>query len=78
MIRSVFRVIEYGEGNDGYLLRAEVWFFVFDATLMANVMLLFNAVHPSSISTLVRAEEVGKDAPEMTNSVAYQEGGERV
>ena len=52
MIRSVFRVVEYVQGNDGYLLRTEVWFYIFDATLMAAVMLLFNIVHPSTISKL--------------------------
>ena len=57
MIRSVFRVVEYVQGSDGYLLRTEVWFYIFDATLMALVMLLFNVVHPSTIKTLSNGQE---------------------
>lgn len=52
LVRSVFRVVEYLGGNDGYLLRHEVFLYVFDATLMVLVMVLFNWVHPSEITTL--------------------------
>jgi hypothetical protein len=49
MIRSIFRIIEYGQGNSGYLLSTEVFIYVFDATLMFLVMVLFNLRHPSAI-----------------------------
>ncbi|KAL8870446.1 MAG: hypothetical protein Q9174_003515 [Haloplaca sp. 1 TL-2023] len=49
MIRSVFRVAEYVQGDRGYLLRRELWLYIFDAALMASVMLLFNIVHPSKV-----------------------------
>lgn len=52
MIRSVFRVIEYLQGNNGYLLRHEVFLYIFDALLMFIVMALFNWIHPSEITTL--------------------------
>jgi hypothetical protein len=60
MIRSVFRVIEYLNGNDGYLLRHEVFLYVFDAILMAGVMVLFNFVHPSEITELMKTQISGE------------------
>ena len=57
MVRSVFRVVEYVQGNDGYLLRNEIWLYIFDATLMAGVMLMFNLIHPKLISTIATGED---------------------
>ena len=53
LIRSVFRAIEYIMGNDGYLLRNEVYLYVFDAVLMLAVMVLFNFIHPSEVKALL-------------------------
>jgi hypothetical protein len=50
LVRSLFRVIEYLQGNGGYLLRHEVFLYVFDATLMLGVMVLFNWIHPSEVT----------------------------
>lgn len=49
MIRSIFRTVEYAMGNNGYLLRHEVFLYVFDGLLMFAVMLLFNFIHPSEL-----------------------------
>jgi hypothetical protein len=49
-VRSVFRVAEYIQGEDGYLLSTEVYLYAFDAALMLVVMMLFNVVHPSQIT----------------------------
>jgi hypothetical protein len=49
MIRSVFRVVEYLQGFDGYLLSHEVYLYVFDALLMFIMMALFNWIHPAEI-----------------------------
>ena len=49
LIRSVFRVIEFSGGNDGVLLRDEVFLYLFDAVLMTGVMVVFNVVHPGMI-----------------------------
>jgi hypothetical protein len=57
LVRSVFRVVEYLMGNDGYLLRHEVFLYVFDATLMLLVIALFNWVHPSEITVLFDDKE---------------------
>ncbi|KAL1845234.1 hypothetical protein VTK73DRAFT_830 [Phialemonium thermophilum] len=37
-VRSVFRVVEYLQGNDGYIVSHEWFLYVFDAFLMATVM----------------------------------------
>ena len=52
MIRSVFRVIEYLQGNNGYLLRREAFLYIFDALLMLIVMVLFNWIHPAQVTDL--------------------------
>lgn len=49
LIRSIFRVVEYIQGNAGYLLRNEVWLYLFDGVLMLTVMVVFNLVHPSRV-----------------------------
>ncbi|KAK7998959.1 hypothetical protein PG991_014634 [Apiospora marii] len=38
LVRSIFRVVEYLQGNQGYLIAHEVFLYVFDAVLMALVM----------------------------------------
>lgn len=53
MIRSVFRVVEYAEGFDGYLLSTEVFLYIFDALLMLSVMMIFLVIHPSQINCLL-------------------------
>ncbi|APA09927.1 hypothetical protein SS1G_05817 [Sclerotinia sclerotiorum 1980 UF-70] len=49
MIRSLFRIAEYVQGNDGYLLSTETYIYIFDATLMFIVTVIFNVRHPSAI-----------------------------
>jgi hypothetical protein len=41
MVRSVFRVVEYIMGNDGYLLSHGWTLYIFDAALMLGVVVLF-------------------------------------
>lgn len=49
IIRCIFRVAEYAGGQDGVLLGTETYLYIFDATLMFLVMLIFNVQHPSII-----------------------------
>ncbi|KAH6885432.1 RTA1 like protein-domain-containing protein [Thelonectria olida] len=49
MVRSVFRVVEYLQGFDGYLLHHEIYLYIFDALLMFLTMVLLNVVHPSGV-----------------------------
>lgn len=48
-IRSIFRVIEFSGGNDGFLMRSEVFVYVFEGLLMLCVMVSFNFIHPGKI-----------------------------
>ena len=54
MIRSIFRAVEYIQGNSGYLLKLEVFLYIFDAVLMLGVMVMFNVVHPSEVKAWVK------------------------
>ncbi|KAH6967086.1 RTA1 like protein-domain-containing protein [Fusarium venenatum] len=49
MVRSIFRAVEYLQGDDGYLLAREGYLYVFDALLMFFVMVLFNIMHPAEL-----------------------------
>lgn len=49
LIRSIFRLIEYAQGNDGYLISHEAFMYVFDAMLMFFAMVALNVFHPSVI-----------------------------
>jgi hypothetical protein len=54
MIRSMFRMIEYIQGNNGYLLHYELYLYIFDSLLMFLTMVIFNVVHPQEIGQLLR------------------------
>lgn len=56
MVRSVFRVIEFIMGYEGYLLQHEWTLYVFDAVLMFFVMVIFFIRYPAE-----RASEGWKD-----------------
>lgn len=61
MIRSIFRVAEYLQGNDGYILAHEAYLYVFDAVLMLSVMAVFNMVHPSRAIVLEHSKSSYRD-----------------
>lgn len=57
LVRSVFRVIEYGLGNDGYLLGHEWATYVLDALPMFIAMVCFAVWYPSELQPfLVRSD----------------------
>ncbi|RGP62618.1 hypothetical protein FSPOR_9197 [Fusarium sporotrichioides] len=60
MVRSLFRAIEYIQGNSGFLLKHEVYLYIFDAVLMFLVMLIFNWFHPSEITAILDEKRSGK------------------
>ncbi|OJJ68059.1 hypothetical protein ASPBRDRAFT_160887 [Aspergillus brasiliensis CBS 101740] len=49
LIRSIFRMIEYAGGNDGYLMSHEAFSYVFDAMLMFFAMVVISVLHPSKV-----------------------------
>jgi hypothetical protein len=50
LVRSVFRLIEYVQGNAGYLISHEAYLYIFDGFLMFLAMVLFNWEHPSQLN----------------------------
>lgn len=49
LVRSVFRVAEYIMGKDSVLQTKEFYIYIFDALLMALVVVAFNWFHPSRV-----------------------------
>ncbi|KAK8001981.1 RTM1-like protein [Apiospora marii] len=70
LIRCVFRMVEFAEGNDGYTLRHEWMFWVFEALLMIFALLVFCVWFPSkyignagaSIKKKTEAEAAGNSS----------------
>jgi hypothetical protein len=56
LVRSIFRVIEYLMGNDGWILQHEVILYIFDALLMIIVVAIFLWWHPGTLFLRVRKE----------------------
>jgi RTA1 like protein. len=71
MIRSLYRVVEYIQGSDGYLQSHEAFIYVFDATLMLISCLVFNIFHPSKIVSSQNTEWENKEDVEMLNTNGY-------
>ncbi|KAL3469571.1 RTA1 like protein [Aspergillus californicus] len=64
LVRSIFRLVEYVQGNDGYLISHEAFAYVFDAALMFLTMVVMNVCHPSRVLVGGR----GKRDAEMTET----------
>lgn len=48
LVRSIFRVAEFVEGNDGFIMKREYLLYIFDACLMALTGAVLAVVHPGS------------------------------
>ncbi|RAK95689.1 RTA1 domain-containing protein, partial [Aspergillus ibericus CBS 121593] len=46
LVRSVYRVVEFVEGNDGFIMRREYLLYVFDGVLMALTGVVVGVVFP--------------------------------
>jgi hypothetical protein len=49
ILRCIFRVIEFGQGHDGYLASHEVYMYLFDTAPMFAVQIMFHLVHAADI-----------------------------
>ncbi|KAL4926193.1 RTA1 domain-containing protein [Aspergillus undulatus] len=58
-VRSVFRVIEFVQGNSGYLMSTEWLLYVFDAVLMALQAALLLVAYPGKVLGTTNAYEGG-------------------
>lgn len=61
-VRSIVRVVEYVQGNDGYIMSHEAFLYVFDATVMWLAMIIMNWVHPSEVAANLRGGKAFKNA----------------
>lgn len=73
MVRSIFRVVEYLQGFNGYLLSHEAYLYIFDAVLMFGVMVIFNVVHPSEVVALVEGGKMAKMGLKMEAVVGFRQ-----
>ncbi|KAJ5803437.1 Protein RTM1 [Penicillium pulvis] len=48
LVRSVFRVVEFVEGNNGFIMRREYLLYIFDACLMSLTGIVLIIVYPGS------------------------------
>lgn len=49
LVRSIVRVVEYLQGQGGFIMWHEPFLYIFDATLILLAVITFNVVHPSEI-----------------------------
>ncbi|KAJ5553700.1 RTA-like protein [Penicillium frequentans] len=49
LVRSIFRLIEYKYGFDGYIMTHEAFSYIFDALIMFIAMVIMNLYHPAVI-----------------------------
>lgn len=61
-VRSIFRVVEFVQGNDGWIMEREYLLYVFDAILMALQAVFLLLVYPGHV--LRETGAVGWDALE--------------
>ncbi|CAG7940071.1 unnamed protein product [Penicillium salamii] len=57
LVRSIFRVVEFVEGNDGFIMRREYLLYIFDACLMMLTGVVLGICHPGSILTQERKRD---------------------
>ncbi|GFF78953.1 protoporphyrin uptake protein 1 [Aspergillus udagawae] len=69
LIRSIFRLAEYLQGNDGFLLHHEIFLYVLDALLIFIAMAAYNICHPSEIAKYMESKEELELSEGYTNSV---------
>ena len=65
MLRSIFKVVGYGQGNAEYLISHEVFLYIFDTILLFGVIFLLNVVHPGEIYALRRGGTVSRGRLEL-------------
>jgi RTA1 like protein len=57
-VRSVFRVVEFVQGNDGYIMQREYLLYIFDALLMASQAVLILVVYPGKVLCRGKGNEI--------------------
>ncbi|KAH6871497.1 RTA1 like protein-domain-containing protein [Thelonectria olida] len=64
LVRSIFRVVEYLQGNHGYLISREIFLYLFDALLMAIVMVMLLIWYVEHLTGLKKSPDLeGEEMP---------------
>ncbi|KAJ5202987.1 hypothetical protein N7449_005066 [Penicillium cf. viridicatum] len=61
LIRSIFRVVEFVQGNDGFIMKHESMLYIFDALLMASTGLTLLFVFPGAFLCPGRGDNVDSE-----------------
>ncbi|KAL4812459.1 RTA1 like protein [Aspergillus spinulosporus] len=68
LVRSVYRVVEFAQGNSGYVISHEAFLYVLDAFMMLLVMMTFNLFHPSIVlKDDIKHEPVASDETDLVS-----------
>lgn len=57
-VRSVFRVVEFVEGNDGFIMQREYLLYIFDALLMIIQAIILFVVYPGNVLQAGKDQEL--------------------
>ena len=77
LVRSIFRVVEYLQGNGGYLVSHEIFLYVFDTLLMVAVMAVFaiwyiDDLMPKNGDGMEMKRKIFRNCPSDTNDDEQQ------
>lgn len=67
LVRSIFRVVEYLQGNSGYLISHEIFLYIFDALLMAITMAIFVVWYVEDLDGTRRSKAVDRQFSESSD-----------
>ncbi|KAF3171610.1 hypothetical protein TWF225_002253 [Orbilia oligospora] len=70
LIRSIYRIVEFAQGWDGYLMSHEVYFYVLEALPMLPCLVIFNIFHPSKYLPELKPTEESQDVA-LENQAPY-------
>jgi hypothetical protein len=68
LMRSIFRVIEYAMGDNGYPLKHEWTLYVFDSVPMFTSMVMFGVWHPSALKPFL-----GQQVPSNSETIEMKD-----
>jgi len=72
LVRSLFRVVEFSLGREGYPLMHEWMLFVFDSILMLAVMVIFYVWHPSRLQRREEGKSISSGTTPEEGSVGVE------
>lgn len=75
LVRSLFRMAEFGMGSDGALMKSEIYVLVLDGALMALVAAAFVWLHPGQIISGYKDLDKQADAESQSESYLMGESG---